>query len=124
MSVDQGLPEDLIWATRGRSWGFRFLLGAGRPDPLLDYQRVFGETADDPSMWVAHQSEVGLRLVDPEGRYDASGRPIPHEFVLFGSLAAEVRSVDDGRRVVWPLVASAYARVWGLDRPPSNDDLR
>mgnify|MGYP001414585008 CR=1 FL=1 len=30
-----------IWATRGRTWGFRFLLDAGLEDPRTEYLRRF-----------------------------------------------------------------------------------
>ena len=44
MDLDKGEEEQillrsramsLIWATRGRTWGFRFLLNGGFADPLL-----------------------------------------------------------------------------------------
>ena len=44
MSPDPGRLDRLIWATRGRSWGFRFLLNAGLPDPLADYERSFADS--------------------------------------------------------------------------------
>lgn len=37
----------LIWLTRGRSWGFRFLLDGGLPDPLPEYERVFERVDQD-----------------------------------------------------------------------------
>jgi hypothetical protein len=58
------------------------------------------------------------------GRRDASGRVIPHEFVVFGDLGDEIESVEDGLTHIWPLVAEAYARVWDAERPPSAADLR
>ena len=42
---------------------------------------------------------------------------IPHEFVLFGNLAATVDSVEDGLNRVWPLVSEMYARVWDTPNP-------
>jgi hypothetical protein len=118
------LPEWLIWATRGRSWGFRFLLKGGLPDPLLIYERSFAELGDEPATCHRAAGKVALRFPDPLGRRDAAGRVIPHEFVLSGDLADEVESVEDGLQQVWPLVAGAFARVWGADRPPSAADLR
>ena len=32
---------EFIWATRGRTWGFRFLRTAGRVDPLKLYEAAF-----------------------------------------------------------------------------------
>ena len=43
---------------------------------------------------------------------------------VFGDLADEIESVDDGLQQVWPLVAEAYAGVWDTERPPSVADLR
>ena len=43
---------------------------------------------------------------------------------MFGDLADEIESVEDGLRQIWPLVAEAYAGVWDAERPPSIADLR
>jgi hypothetical protein len=118
------LPERLIWATRGRHWGFRFLLKGGLSDPLLVYERSFADIADEPTACHRAADTVALRFPDPLGRRDASGRVIPHEFVLAEDLADEVKSVEDGLEQLWPLVAEAYARVWDAERPPSVADLR
>jgi hypothetical protein len=34
-------------------------------------------------------------------------------------LADEVGSVEDGLRLVWPVVADQFERVWELSKPPS-----
>lgn len=117
------MRESLIWATRGRSWGFRFLLGGGQPDPLPEYERCFAGLEDEPAVWRRTAGKVALRFPDPLGRKDAAGRVIPHEFVVFGALGDGIESVDDGLRRIWPLVAEAYARVWDAEGPPSAADL-
>ncbi|TCC56445.1 hypothetical protein E0H73_32710 [Kribbella pittospori] len=122
MSV-QDLPGSLIWATRGRFWGFRFLLNGGRSDPLLDYERSFADLKDEPTTWRRAAGQVALRFPDPLERKDAAGRVIPHEFVVSGDLADEIESVEDGLQQIWPLVAGAYARVWDTEGPPSVADL-
>ncbi|MEW1962354.1 hypothetical protein AB0269_07845 [Microbacterium sp. NPDC077644] len=61
---------------------------------------------------------VALRFHDPERRTDRSGRPIPHNFVLYDELTERVETVEDGLREVWPLVADDFARVWDLPRAP------
>lgn len=124
MRPDKHLPELLIWATRGRSWGFRFLLRGGLSDPLPVYERSFADLEDEPTACHRAAGKVALRFPDPLGRRDASGRVIPHEFVVFGELANDIESVEDGLRQVWPLVAEAYAGVWDAERPPSVADLR
>lgn len=124
MNSAANLRAGLIWATRGRSWGFRFLLNAGLPDPLSEYERAFQDLEDGPNAWRERAGRVALRLADPLGRKDASGRAIPHDFVIIGDLANSVSSTEDGMREVWPLVASAYAGVWDAADPPSTADLR
>lgn len=123
MSSADDLRTKLIWATRGRSWGFRFLLNAGLPDPLLEYERAFRDLEDGPTAWHRQAGRVALRLVDPLGRRDASGRVIPHDFVVFGDLASSMTSAEDSMREVWSLVAGAYARVWDAAEAPSPADL-
>jgi hypothetical protein len=124
VSRDRDLPKRLIWATRGHSWGFRFLLSGGLPDPLLDYERIFADLEDEPTTWRRAAGKVALRFPDPLGRRDAAGRVIPHEFVVFGNLADQIETVEDGLQQVWPLVAETYARVWDAEGPPSVADLR
>jgi hypothetical protein len=119
----QDLPESLIWATRGRSWGFRFLLNGGRSDPLQDYERGFAGLEDEPATCRRSAGRIALRFPDPLDRKDAAGRVIPHEFVVSGALADEIESVEDGLHQIWPLVAGTYARVWDADGPPSVADL-
>jgi hypothetical protein len=116
--------EQLIWATGGRSWGFRFLLKGGLADPLPAYERSFAGDEVEPATWRRAAGTVALRFPDPLGRRDASGRVIPHEFVVFGDLADKIESVEDGLTHIWPRVAEAYARVWDAERPPSAADLR
>jgi hypothetical protein len=99
-------------------------LKGGLADPLMTYERSFAGLDDTPATWRRAGRTVALRFPDPLGRRDASGRVIPHEFVVFGALADEVESVEDGVEHIWPLVAEAYARVWDAGRPPSAADLR
>lgn len=119
----QDLPKSLIWATRGRSWGFRFLLNGGQSDPLLDYESSFANLENEPTTWRRTAGKVALRFPDPLGRKDAAGRVIPHEFVVSGDLADEIESVEDGLQQLWPLVAETYASVWDAEGPPSVADL-
>jgi len=102
----------LIWATRGRSWGFRFLDDGGHADPLPVYDAAFAEAGEASDVCHRAGDAVALRFSDPLGRRDAAGRVIPHEFVLSGELAARVASVEDGLAIVWPLVAERYAAEW------------
>jgi hypothetical protein len=110
----------LIWATRGRTWGFRFLLDGGFDDPLLEYDKAFSAVGDDPEICHRVGDRVALRFPDPLDRRDAAGRVIPHEFVVSGPLAEEIHSVRDGLQRVWgqPEVAEEFERIWELPAGP------
>lgn len=110
----------IIWATRGRTWGFRFLLKGGSKDPLLEYEEAFSGAGDAAEICHRAGARMALRFPDPLDRKDAAGRVIPHEFVVSGPLAEEIESVEDGLRVVWsrPGVADEFERVWDLPEPP------
>lgn len=110
----------LIWATRGRTWGFRFLSDGGFKDPLPVYDEIFAGVGDEPQVCRRVADRVALRFPDPEDRRDVAGRVIPHEFVVFGTLIDGIDSVQDGLRLVWPQVRDQYARVWKLPKPSAN----
>lgn len=124
MTPAQDVPKQLIWATRGRSWGFRFLLDGGFADPLPEYESAFVGVGEEPAGWSRAEGKVALRFPDPVGRADTAGRVIPHEFVIFGEFAEGICSVEDGLRKVWPIVEFAYGQVWDAKTPPSAADLR
>ncbi|GGR77880.1 hypothetical protein GCM10010169_22740 [Micromonospora fulviviridis] len=109
---------NLIWATRGRNWGFRFLRYGGLKDPLPAYDEVFSGAGDAPKLCFRVGDKVALRFPDPNGRKDAAGRVIPHEFVVSPPEADQIHSVEDALRLVWPLVADEYADVWDPPETP------
>ena len=111
---------NLIWATRGRSWGFRFLLNGGYPDPLSAYEHAFAGIEDELTGCWRVADQLALRFPDPLNREDAAGRVIPHDFVVMEPLVNDIRSVGDGLQRVWPLVADIYARVWSVSPPSAN----
>ncbi|MCY1656944.1 hypothetical protein OVA21_06950 [Dietzia sp. SL131] len=113
----------LIWATRGRNWGFRFLLGAGLEDPLLEYERAFGGDSDASEVFHRSADSVAVRFLDPLQRRDSAGRVIPHEIVAFGADADLVDSLDAGIRELWPRVSGIYAQIWDSDDPPSRREI-
>ncbi|GHH79148.1 hypothetical protein [Promicromonospora soli] len=115
---------NFVWATRGRSWGFRFLRDGGFPDPLPVYDHAFAGTEDEPTTYRRVGTQVALRFPDPDGRSDEAGRVIPHDIVVLPPLADDIRSVDDGQRIVWPLIADAFKSLWDLKRPLSATDIR
>jgi hypothetical protein len=83
------------------------------------------DVEESPEAWhrIEGSSElpwmVALRLPDPLGRRDRAGRVIPHDFVVLPPLADDVDSVEDGLRLIWPLVADQFEHVWELSTPPS-----
>lgn len=115
---------NLVWATRGRSWGFRFLLDGGFRDPLPTYERAFAGTEGEPTAYRRTDRLVALRFPDPLDRRDAAGRVIPHDVVVLPPLTDEVHSADDGLRLVWPELADAFSRLWNQPLPPSRADVR
>ena len=108
---------NFIWATRGRSWGFRFLLNGGYDDPLSAYERAFAGMQDELTACRRVGEWVALRFLDPLGRQDAAGRVIPHDFVVMEALADDIKSVDAGQEKIWPLIADIYAQVWSGSSP-------
>lgn len=105
----------LIWATRGRNWGFRFLRDGGFADPLPEYDAAFAGMGAGPSAYYRVGTTVAVRFPDPFGRKDSAGRVIPHELVVFPPLSNRVESVDDALEKVWPLVAEEYETAWDSD---------
>lgn len=124
MSSDPNRPQSLVWATRGRAWGFRFLLDGGLPDPLVTYERAFDGLADSPTIYDEQGNATALRFPDPLGRRDSAGRTIPHEFVILGRLVETVHSAQEGADQIWPLVESAYSRIWDSEVAPNAADLQ
>lgn len=115
---------NLVWATRGRGWGFRFLLDGGFEDPFPVYDSAFAGVEGESTVYQRSASWVALRFPDPLGRRDDAGRVIPQDLVVLPPLADEVRSVEEGILVVWPLIADVYAAVWDEPHPPSGSSVR
>lgn len=118
MSVGQSPePPRFIWATRGRTWGYRFLRRGGLEDPLSAYEALFADLQDQTEGCRRMAHDVALRFPDPSGRQDAAGRVISHDFVLIGSWADEVNTVEDGRKLVWGLVSDEFDAIWDNEPP-------
>ena len=109
-----------IWATRGRSWGTRFLRDGDFDDPLPIYELAFANLDGAFAAWGRSDGMTALRFIDPEGRTDVSGRPILHEFVLFPPESESVSSLQEGREAVWPEVEEDYRRWWNSEGPPAS----
>jgi hypothetical protein len=83
------------------------------------YEEAFSTLGTQPEAWERVGTKVALRFPDPEGRRDASGRVIPHDFVLLGTWAERINSLEEGRQRVWPEVAPEFDRIWDNAEPPS-----
>lgn len=110
----------LIWATRGKAWGFRFLLNGGLADPLATYERAFATAGGEVTFCQRTADGLALRFLDPEGRKDDAGRPIPHNCVILDADATDITSVEDAISEVWPLIAEAYEQVWDASQAPAT----
>lgn len=107
---------EMIWATRGRDWGFRFLLDGGLGDPLLTYEEVFrGMNSREGLVRVGRH--LGVRFPDPEGRRDAAGRIIHHDIVVGSGKVSHIEDPEEVRRQVWEVVGTRYARIWDGPAP-------
>jgi hypothetical protein len=105
----------LIWATRGKNWGFRFLRDGGFEDPLPRYDAAFDGLGLGDTACRRIGMTVAVRFPDPACRRDSAGRVIPHEFVVFPPLSLEIETVDDALQKIWPLVADDYSAAWDSD---------
>lgn len=114
------LPRRFIWATRGKSWGFRFLRDGGFDDPLSVYETAVAPLGDRPNALWRADDHVAVRFSDPESRRDSAGRVIPHEFVLFDDIASSATSFEQTRDQVWELVSGEYDTIWDLPAASAN----
>jgi len=103
-----------IWATRGKHWGFRFLRTGGFSDPLPAYDAAFASLSSTAEAWGSEPGWVALRFPDPDGRKDAAGRIISHEFVVFAPDSEGFASFADARSTLWAEVAGEFEQCWSL----------
>jgi len=116
---------NLIWATRGRNWGFRFLLDGGLRDPLATYELAFTGTEGSSTVFRprADGTLIAVRFADPEGRTDAAGRLIQHDIVVLDPSGA-IRSETEAPNAIWPLLSDAYDSIYNLPKAPDSEVIR
>ena len=114
----------LIWATRGRTWGFRFLDRGGFADPLATYDEAFAGLEGERTICRRQSEKLVVRFPDPEGRTDSAGRAISHDFVLLAPPedVDRIDSVNAAVREIWPVVAARYEQVWRQTDAPNDPD--
>uniref|UniRef100_A0A7C4VR54 Uncharacterized protein n=1 Tax=Desulfatirhabdium butyrativorans TaxID=340467 RepID=A0A7C4VR54_9BACT len=111
--------QNLLWSTRGREWGFRFLHKPAVQVGIWEsiYQSIFGSDECVPQRWhgtITHSygpalQYVASRFIDPIKVWkDAAGREIPHEMLLILETGAEETAGFDWERVVFEFVRSYY----------------
>lgn len=114
---------NIIWATRGKAWGFRFLRADDCADPLQVYEVAFAGTGSNPEVFQKNAGNTAVRFPDPDGRRDRSGRVIPHEFVVSAPESCGLETLEDARSALWREVKDRYAAVWDQPSGPiiAND---
>jgi len=113
---------NVIWATRGKTWGFRFLLSGRQAHPLALYEEAFIGVDSSPEVFQKRAGALAVRFPDPDGRKDRSGRVIPHEFVVLLPESEKMESFRDAQIALWEQVGAGYAEVWDLPNGPSRLD--
>ncbi len=108
----------LIWATRGRTWGFRFLRTGGLANPLEVYEEAFVGSDGAPFAFIQRAETLAVRFTDPEQRKDRAGRVIPHEFVVLAPDHLRLGDYESARAELWHAVEKEYASIW--DQPGTS----
>lgn len=109
----------IMWATRGKNWGFRFLADGAENDPLPTYRKAFENRELEREFIRTSPEFTAARIDDLLDRTDDFGRTIPHDFVLRGQFAEGINTLEDVREIIWPLVAQQYEDIW--DQPINSD---
>lgn len=121
MKID---PNDILWSSRGKDWGFRILQHPTtfECDWLDIHKAVFANSKDDEGFYERTQVRIGLiekkcvgiRFLDPELRCDSAGRVIPHEFIVFGQSSLALEDNTDWVHL-WPIVIEEYAILYPMN---------
>ena len=106
--------DGLIWLTRGKSWGFRFVLDGGLPDPLPEYERVF-ERVDQDESTACDRVAGAVALRFPETNLDSLSRLWTTESRLSG-LLSQTGSTESGTRQSRPTRSLIYRFEAGTER--------
>ena len=99
---------DIIHATRGKDYGFRFIKKGGLPDPLQAYESAFSERPDAGLFNRLDDGRIALSFMDPQGRRDHAGRVIPHEVIIPKSMSGDIKDHADAVAKVWPELEKTY----------------
>lgn len=129
MKID---PNDILWSSRGKDWGFRILQHPNFEYEWLDvYKEVFANSKDDERFYKRTQVKIGLtkkeecvgiRFLDPELRCDSAGRIIPHEFIVFGQSSLALKDHTDWVQL-WPIISEKYAKLYPMNLSEVQEGL-
>ena len=121
--------ENLLWSTRGKEWGFRFLHVPQRYSVEWSdiYQKIFGNDDRVPMRWwgivVLPDGEsityVACRFFDSSRKWkDAAGREIPQEMLL----EVESESAEEIANFSWQLPVMEYVRDYYVETYKKDPD--
>lgn len=100
---------EIVHASRGKNKGFEFFRQGGLPNYLSEYEKVFGADSGKSSHFEKlPDGRAAAAFLDPKGRTDFAGRPIPHQVIIPKSLAANVHNMDDVMSKIWPELEKTY----------------
>jgi hypothetical protein len=111
-AVKEVLAEqtDVLHASRGKTKGFRFFKSGGVPTPIAELEKAFGvDQFEDGLFKPLGDGRVAASFLDPRGRKDQSGRPIPHQVIIPKVMAAGLKGLDDVINNIWPMIEESYS---------------
>jgi hypothetical protein len=109
-------PTGIIFNSRGKNLGHRFLMDGG-----IGFEGGFSQMVksggtesniDDFTRFGDNLEKVRSSFLDPEGRTDRAGRAIMHDLVIPAGLSKDINSVEDVKKKIWPMVSEAYDKFY------------
>jgi hypothetical protein len=102
-------PTDIVFYSRGKNKGLRFMQNGGTPTPLAEFGKGFQGDYDQPMDYFhKYEGKIAVVLKDPEGRKDHAGRYIPHNLIIPKSMAPGIDNIDDVVEKIWPKLKDIY----------------
>ena len=109
-------PTSVIYSSRGKNKGFRFLEDGGTKTVLSEWEKAFGadggEAGSHGDFFKKYEGKIAAQFMDPKGRRDAAGRLIPHSIILPPTMTEGVNSIEDVKTKVWPTLEKTYDAFW------------
>jgi hypothetical protein len=102
-------PITVMHLSRGKNKGFRFYNDGQSPSPLSEYDKGFEGHQESASHFKKYDGKIAATFLDPEGRKDRAGRPIPHQVIIPKSMADGIDNVNDVVTKIWPIIKEDYS---------------